>query len=276
MLGEAFAHIRAASGKAGGVYHNPGIIIENGAYAVNTGRPVGFQSAPGRDSAIIVNLLNVLAGLAWQGDSAAATRSASELAKWAASDRDTVASTFRSAAYLAAGLWAFSHGDTAGVESARSSLRKLRAPPESPWLLTTPMIHEKLLEAHVAVARKATDARARLEELDSLLMDSPVNRNYVLNPGNLLVSQLWERLGDDERAWKAVGRHHMNLGLSAFASARLRASARIAERLGKRDAAVAALRTYVAIRAKADAAHQADLRDARATLARLERENPGR
>jgi serine/threonine-protein kinase len=276
MLADAFVRLRAASGKPAGVSSDPGIIIENGAYAVNIGRPVGFQSGPGRDSAVIVNLLNVLAGLTWQGDSAAAAHSASELAKWAASNRDTVANVHRSAGYLAAGLWAFSHGDTVGVERARSSLRKLRAPPESPWLLTTPMIHEKLLAAHVAVARKAADARSRLEELDSLLMDSPVNRNYVLTPGNLLVSQLWERLGDDERAWRAVSRHHMTLGLSSFSSARLRASARIAERLGKRDAAVAALRTYVATRARADAAHQADLQDARATLARLERANPGR
>ena len=42
------------------------------------------------------------------------------------------------------------------------------------------------------------------------------------------------------------------------------------------DEAIAALRTYVAIRAKADAGHQADLQDARATLARLEKESHGR
>jgi hypothetical protein len=56
----------------------------------------------------------------------------------------------------------------------------------------------------------------------------------------------------------------------------MRASARIAERLGKRNDAIATLRTYVAIRAKADAAHQADLQDARTTLARLEKESHGR
>ena len=56
----------------------------------------------------------------------------------------------------------------------------------------------------------------------------------------------------------------------------MRATARIAERLGKRNEAIAVLRTYVAIRAKADVAHQADLQDARATLARLEKESHGR
>ena len=133
-----------------------------------------------------------------------------------------------------------------------------------------------LLDRARSLERKSPDARRQLEELDSLLIDSPVNYNFVLSPGNLLVSGLWERLPDYQRAWNAIGRRHIMPGADEFASARLRASARIAERLGKLDEAIAALRTYVAIRANADAAHQADLRDARATLARLEKKSHGR
>jgi hypothetical protein len=120
----------------------------------------------------------------------------------------------------------------------------------------------------------APDARSRLDELDSLLVDE--DDDFVTNPGNLLVSQLWERLGDDQRAWNAVRRRYVGPGGSTFASARLRAVARIGERLGKRNEAISALRTYVAIRAEADAAHQADLQSARATLSRLEKEAHGR
>jgi hypothetical protein len=138
------------------------------------------------------------------------------------------------------------------------------------------MIYEKLLAAHLAVARKSPDARAKLDQLDSLLIDARVHPVYVLGPGNLLISQLWERLGDDQRAWTAINRHYVGPAGAMFASARLRSAARIAERLGKRNEAITALRTYVAIRAKADAAHQADLQDARTTLARLESETRGR
>ncbi|HVE35596.1 MAG TPA: hypothetical protein VNC18_18665, partial [Gemmatimonadaceae bacterium] len=57
-------------------------------YRANTGRPAPFQSAAGDDSALTVNVLNVLAGLLWDGDGAAATRSAGELTRWAVSDKD--------------------------------------------------------------------------------------------------------------------------------------------------------------------------------------------
>jgi hypothetical protein len=246
------------------------------AYQINTGRPSPFQSGPGSDSALSVNVLNVLAGLVWQGDSAAAVRSASQLVRWASSEKDSTVDQFRSMGFFANGLWAFNHGDTAGVERARASLRRLRTAPTTPWMLATPTIFEKVLAAHLAVARKTPDARAKLDELDSILVEARESREYTVAPANLFVAQLWERVGDDQRALNAVQRRYAGPGGFLFASARMRATSRIAERLGKRNEAIAALRTYVAIRAKADAAHQADLQDARATLARLEKEAHGR
>jgi len=267
---------RAALAKSGQALGSVSDYEDLAAYRINTGRPIPFQSAPGSDSALSVNVLNVLAGLVWQGDSAAAARSAARLAQWASSEKDSTASLFRSAAFFADGLSAFSHGDTARVERARASLRRLRTAQTTPWMLITPTIFEKVLAAHLAVARKTPDARAKLDELDSILVDTPVSREYTVAPANLLVSQLWERIGDDQRALNAVQRRYAGPGGFLFASARMRATARIAERLGKRDEAIASLRTYVAIRAKADAAHQADLQDARTTLARLEKEAHGR
>jgi serine/threonine-protein kinase len=245
-------------------------------YRINTGRPIGFQSEPGPDSALVANFLNVWAGLLWDGDSLSAARSAAALSQWASAEKDSTVSVLRAAGYFANGLWALNHADTAGVERARASLRKLRTAPTTPWRLAPAAVYEKLLAAHLSVARKSPDARAKLDELDSLLVDAPVSRAYVENPGNLLVSQLWERIGDDGRAWNAIERRYAGPGSSWFSTARMRASARIAERLGKRNDAIATLRTYVAIRAKADAAHQADLQDARTTLARLEKESHGR
>ena len=152
----------------------------------------------------------------------------------------------------------------------------LRAPAAEPWQAITSIIHEKLLAAHLAVARKTSDARPRLLELDSLLMDTPAHRNLVLSLGSLLVSGLWESLGDDQRAWQAVERRHAHIGANAFASARLRRSARIAERLGRRGDAIAALRLFVALHAKAEPRYQREVEQARVTLAKLERSTSGK
>jgi len=267
---------RALAAKLAGGGRNPENISDEATYRINTGRPIAFQSETGPDSAVVTSVLNVLAGLLWDGDSLSAVRSAAALSRWASSDKDSITSTPRAAGYFANGLWSLSHGDAVGVEAARASLRKLRTSPATPWRLAVPTIFEKLLAANVSVARKSPDARAKLDELDSLLVDAPVSRAFVENPGNLLVAQLWERIGDDARAWNAIERRYAGPGSSWFSSARMRASARIAERLGKRNEAITELRTYVAIRAKADAAHRADLQDARATLARLEKATHGR
>lgn len=267
---------RAVTAKFGGRPRTSANIEGHTTYRINTGRPIPFQFEPGPDSAVVTNALNVLAGLLWDGDSLAAVRSAAALSKWASTEKDSTTSTPRAAGYFAIGLWAFNHGDTAGVERARASLRRLRTAASAQWRLAVPAVYERLLGANLLVARKSPDARAKLDELDSLLVDAPVSRAYVENPGNLLVAQLWERIGDDTRAWNAIERRYAGPGSSWFSTARMRTSARIAERLGKRNEAIASLRTYVAIRAKADAAHQPDLQDARATLARLEKETHGR
>jgi hypothetical protein len=107
-------------------------------------------------------------------------------------------------------------------------------------------------------------------------MDFPGNRNMVLNLGNLVVSHLWEAVGDDQRALDAVERRHMHVGGSGLASARLRAKARLSERLGKREQAIAALRLFVSMRAKADAPYQAEVAQARERLRRLEQHSAGR
>ena len=273
VVGDAFMKASEEGGEP--LYDEPGLVLQNQSYWINTGRPRSFTAA-GPDSALVVNVWNALAGTIWDGDSAIASRSAAELARWTTTSTDTMYSPLRSSGYFALGLWALAHGDTTTVERERSALRSLRAPARAPWLTITPTIHEKVLAAHLAVARKSSDARARLTELDSLLMDVPANRNLVSNAGNLLVSHLWEAMGDDQRALDAVERRHIQVGAGALTSARLRAKARLAERLGKRDEAIAALRLFVSMRAKADAPYQADVAQAKDRLAKLERQAAGR
>ena len=268
--------MRSVAGKPLTVPVGPAMMLQVAAAAINTGRPRSFTSAPGADSALYVNGLNTLAWLVWDGDSATAARSAAELARMSNASADTAYSLARSTSLLTLGLWSLNRGDTAGVERSRAGLRALRAPTKQPWLAVTAAIDEKLLAAHLAVARKSSDARARLIELDSLLQDTPANRMLVLGLGNLLVSRLWEQMGDDQRAWRTITRSYAGIGANGFGSARLRARARIAERIGRRADAVGALREFVALRARADAPYQREVAQARATLAKLERQSTGR
>jgi len=263
-----------AADKSMALASDPQLVLEQTVYWINTGRPRAFAAAPSADSALTVDMWNTIAGLVWDGDSAIAARSARQLVRWAGT-KDTAVSLTQSSAYLAAGLWSLSRGDTVGVERARAGLKAMRVAPESP-LGQAVSIHEKLLAAHLSVARKAPDAKARLTELDSLLIDGRVNRTLVANLGNLLVSRLWEDVGDDQRALDAINRRHLYVGAGSFSSSRLKARARIAERLGMREEAIRSLRKFVGMRSRSDPQFRAELTEARATLAKLEKQSTGR
>jgi hypothetical protein len=275
VVGDAYARAFDAA-QPTVMREDPSIAIEKVTYWINTGRPRPFQIGPSPDSALSVNALNTLAGLLWDGDTAAAVRSAGELSRWSKASKDTTFTLARSSAYLAHGLWALSHGDTDEVERARAALLTLRVPSTTPWVAATPAIHEKLLGAHIAVARRDPNVRVRLDELDSLLMDAPIHNNLVAHVGNLLVSGLWEAAGDDRRAWDAVNRQHMNVGAVGFSTSRLKARARIAERLEMRNEAIDALKVFVLLRAKAEPRLQPEVAEARARLAKLKKQSTGR
>ena len=81
---------------------------------------------------------------------------------------------------------------------------------------------------------------------------------------------------DDRRALDAANEHHYYVGEPSFASSRLAARARIAERLGLRDEAITALKAYIGMRARSDPPFIPELRAARAKLATLEKEGAGR
>jgi serine/threonine-protein kinase len=252
-------------------------IISSSAYWWNAGRARAFAVPSRPDSALLLNTTQVLAALVWDGDSTLATRSAAELERWAATYTPAAPAIMPSSAIFALGLRAFDRGDTAAVERARATLRKFSSPPGEPWRAATMMVQEKLLAAHLAVARRAPDARTRLLELDSLLIEQAnLSSPFARNLGNLLVSQLWEQAGDDARAWAAVNRRDGNVSGPIWGSTFVRNGARIAERMGKRTEAIDRWRRYIGIRQRADARLQADVADAKARLAKLERESAGR
>jgi len=154
---------------------------------------------------------------------------------------------------------------------ARRDLRDLAVPPNAPWEKDPVTVYEQLLGAHLAVARKAPDAKARLTLVDSLLIDVPNMNEFVgRTGGNFLVSALWEAAGEPERAFTAIKRRNGVFGYGLFAADRQRRTARLAERLGRTDEAASALRHFIAMRSGAEPALQPEVERARERLRQLE------
>jgi len=127
-------------------------------------------------------------------------------------------------------------------------------------------LHEQLLAAHVAVARRSADAGPRLQRLDSLLIDAQGISGGAQTTANTLLAELWERSDAPQRALEASRRAQLGPDMNWLASTRARRDARLLERLGRPREAIAQLRRYVSLRAKAEPPLQADLAAAKATL----------
>lgn|GEM_PF-3233251 len=168
-------------------------------------------------------------------------------------------------------MWAFQQGDTASVERSLKALRALKPLAETPWRRGNSQLFEELLAAHLALARKQAHLKSRLQRVDSLLIDTPQqDRRLSRLVGNMLMADLWERAGEPERALAANHRRDGQYGLAMLASSRLLREARLTEQLGRPRDAIAALQSYVLMRAQAEPSQQRELAEAKATLARLE------
>lgn len=213
---------------------------------------------------------DVIAALMWDGDSTVGARSASELSAWLREHPSDSLTTDRALALFHQGLWAFNAGDTVTLMRARQSLTALKPPAATPWRGNISAMYDEMLGAHIAVARKNTDARTRLSHLDSVLIDTPGVESRMRSTLNTLMGELWERVGEPERALAANRRFDRSTELGHLSSVRMRRDARMLEQLGRPREAITAWRNYVALRTKAEPSLQPDLADAKANLARLE------
>jgi serine/threonine-protein kinase len=227
------------------------------------------------DEQLQAHAVNLLSALLWDGDSLVAQRSADSLTAWWRSYTPQGNVSAAASAMFALGMRALDRGDTASAERARTQLATMRS--ANGQLSPTAVADAAILGSYLAVARKQPAARAELERLDSLLIDgSSISGPLSRLPGNLIAAKLWQVLGDDRRAAAAASRQDWTTYSPVFASAFMRESARIAERLGDREKAIRLWRSYLALREHAVPALQQELPDIRARLAKLEQESRGR
>src|SRR5688500_16375868 len=131
--------------------------------------------------------------------------------------------------------------------------------------------------APATAPRRRRAALARLASLDSMLALAPIG-DHVRLAGNLVASRLWERAGNVRKAYEAARRWTFTnnpVDGSLFATY-LREQARLGAAAGDREAAIAAYRQYVRLRANAEPTLAGDLATARAALEKLEQQSAGR
>jgi len=189
----------------------------------------------------------------------------------AAARRAWVTSIFDLAQYELA------HDDTTHIPRVIAQLRALPRVPGNPVESGRPGRLAMILDAQLAARAGRADAAQRLASLDSMLALGPLGAHVRLS-GNLVASRLWERAGNVRKAYDASQRWAFtnNTIDGSLSATYLREQGRLAAAVGDREAAIAAYRRYLRLRARHEPALDRDVATVRSELEKLERQSSGR
>lgn len=182
--------------------------------------------------------LRVLDALYGGGDTAAARDAAAQLAPSADAPlaEDSRAREIQLADACVLAQWRIAHGALGGVKAIIAREADAGMTREMVPVGAAPGACAPLLEAQLAVAAKRKDAMARVQQVDSLMLSGPA----VSDAGSyapLLVSRLYEALGDRRRALTAVRRRPFMTGWPRYEVAHLTQEARMAAGVGETEIA---------------------------------------
>jgi serine/threonine-protein kinase len=158
-------------------------------------------------------------------------------------------------------------------EPARSAVRAWLVKPMKPESLVTIFTADyaaRLLDAQLAALDRRPDARARLEELDSLLASGPTGGDFFERIGNIESARLWHDLGEPARALASIRRRLEGLQTYSELPRYLRDEGRYAALVGDSVGAVQAYRHYLTLRSRAEPSLQPQVDTVRAELAALQ------
>lgn len=172
--------------------------------------------------------------------------------------------------------WSLRNGQTSTARELVGSLAAVE-PADDPSASLTREFLLALLEAELGVLADAPDARDRVAELDRLTRQVPPvglpidgEAGFGVELANLALIRLHEALGDPEAALAAARRRAFTVGTTLFLAVQVREEGRLAERLGRREEAITAYRTYLEFRAEdADAPVLEEVARVQTALARL-------
>jgi hypothetical protein len=164
-------------------------------------------------------------------------------------------------------------------EPARSAVRAWLIKPMMPESLLATYTSDyaaRLLDAQLAALDGRPDARARLEELDSLLRSAPTGGDFFERIGNIEAARLWHAQGEPGRALASIRRRLEGLQTYGELPHYLRNEGRYATLAGDRNGAILAYRRYLMLRGEAEPPLQHQVDTVRAELAALEGGPAGR
>jgi serine/threonine-protein kinase len=177
--------------------------------------------------------------------------------------------------WMAAALYDLDKGNP---KTARMAIERLRGASRRDCSRTAPTLctdYALMLEAILAANDSRPNGRELLSQLDSVLIEGPVQSGMLLQVGNLVAARLWEQAGHPARALAAIRRRVRLYEDPRFLATYMREEGRLAAITGDRDGAVRAYRHYLVLYEDAEPSLQPQVESVRRELARLEHE-PGR
>ena len=170
------------------------------------------------------------------------------------------------------GHWRQLSGDRASVTRTVAELRRVATGGTGATVnlrtASTATLCAQVLEAATAVDARRGDARNRLLALDDSLADAPPVDPDYLSAANLVLSRLFDRVGDREHALGAARRQRVAPRWDLRMVGVLEV-ARLSDALGRREDAIAGYAEYVAWNARAEPPFRERAEEARRRLASL-------
>jgi DNA-binding SARP family transcriptional activator len=229
-------------------------ILAQHSMALNQGRPTlalqltsALEAAePGWRAHLRLRVLDALYG---GGDSTAGARAALEIAHQV--DGPPPVSALGRAVWLADACvlaqWRLASGHLDGVERTIHALRSAGLPRVSVPIAANSQACAELLEAGVAVIRTPSTALQRVAHLDSLMLTGPGARDASAY-SHIFAARLYERIGRRDRALAAIRRRPYADGWPRYLATARREEGRLALASGDRKSAVAMYRKYLSLR----------------------------
>ncbi|MEX2610510.1 MAG: hypothetical protein WEA24_11230, partial [Gemmatimonadota bacterium] len=160
-------------------------------------------------------------------------------------------------------------GDAATAEALAAGLEQAVRPDRSPWWNAFDQVCAEFLRAGAAVHRAAPDAQQRMEDLHEALGAGAPRPPILYAVYDLASIDLWERLGQPERALEAARRRVHLPDFGRWHTQLEGEQARLAEQLGHRDEAIRAWAEYLSWIERGEGVFAARAEQARAALERL-------
>ena len=216
--------------------------------------------------------LDVLDALYAGGDRSAAAVAARRLDAWVASLGQGNEPN-RAGAACGGSLWHAVQGQTDGLSEPIALLRQVRSPPADAATYHVSVLCAATLEALLAAAGGGPDLPSALAQLDSLVQVGFGFPWQMVAVATLTSARLHERRGDRESALAAVRRRTRYAG--TYLAPALREEGRLVAQLGDREGAVRAYEHYLTLMSDPEPSLQPDVEQVRAELARLVGEGTG-